>query len=171
MLSQLEQACKTYSTESSGGLVEFDSNWQRIFVTALTFHLDQAICQRKIFLRRLKTVQNAMTKLLFVLGKFRCSPFRLNKSVWMAFRLMWYLYISKNRLREKQKTQPIVQQLLCQLGCVHINRLIGIGTIKRRINHVQKCCFVNSLINKTEVKNLFFMLNSADHEIYLAHKC
>ena len=43
MLSQLEQACKTYSTESSGGLIEFDSNWQRIFVTALTFHLDQAI--------------------------------------------------------------------------------------------------------------------------------
>ena len=26
MLSQLEQACKTYSTESSGGLIEFDSN-------------------------------------------------------------------------------------------------------------------------------------------------
>ena len=43
MLSQLEQACKTYSTESSSGLIEFDSNWQRIFVTALTFHLDQAI--------------------------------------------------------------------------------------------------------------------------------
>ena len=43
MLSQLEQACKTYSTESSGGLIEFDSNWQRIFVTALTLHLDQAI--------------------------------------------------------------------------------------------------------------------------------
>ena len=43
MLSQLEQACKTYFTESSGGLIEFDSNWQRIFVTALTFHLDQAI--------------------------------------------------------------------------------------------------------------------------------
>ena len=43
MLSELEQACKTYSTESSGGLVEFDSNWQLIFVTALTFRLDQAI--------------------------------------------------------------------------------------------------------------------------------
>ena len=43
MLSQLEQACKTYSIESSSGLVEFDSNWQRIFVTALTFRLDQAI--------------------------------------------------------------------------------------------------------------------------------
>ena len=43
MLSQLEQACKTYSTEFSSGLVEFDSNWQRIFVTALTFRLDQAI--------------------------------------------------------------------------------------------------------------------------------
>ena len=43
MLSQLEQACKTYSTESSCGLIEFDSDWQRIFVTALTFHLDQAI--------------------------------------------------------------------------------------------------------------------------------
>ena len=43
MLSQLEQACKTYSTESSSGLVEFDSNWQRIFVTGLTFRLDQAI--------------------------------------------------------------------------------------------------------------------------------
>ena len=43
MLSQLEQACKTDSTESSGGLIEFDSNWQHIFVTALTFHLDQAI--------------------------------------------------------------------------------------------------------------------------------
>ena len=41
MLSQLEQACKTYSTEFSSGLVEFDSNWQRIFVTALTFRLDQ----------------------------------------------------------------------------------------------------------------------------------
>ena len=43
MLGQLEQACKTYSTESSGRLIEFDSNWQRIFVTAVTFHLDQAI--------------------------------------------------------------------------------------------------------------------------------
>ena len=43
MLSQLEQACKTYSTEISCGLIEFDSDWQRIFVTALTFHLDQAI--------------------------------------------------------------------------------------------------------------------------------
>ena len=43
MLSQLEEACKTYSTESSSGLIEFDSNWQRIFVTALTFHLNQAI--------------------------------------------------------------------------------------------------------------------------------
>ena len=45
MLSQLEQVCKTYSTESSSGLIEFefDSNWQRIFVTALTFLLDQAI--------------------------------------------------------------------------------------------------------------------------------
>ena len=40
MLSQLEQACKTYSTESSSVLTEFDSNWQPIFVTALTFHLD-----------------------------------------------------------------------------------------------------------------------------------
>ena len=43
MLSQLEQACKTYSTEFSCGLIEFDSDWQHIFVTALTFHLDQAI--------------------------------------------------------------------------------------------------------------------------------
>ena len=43
MLSELEQACKTYSTESSSGLIEFDSNRQRIFVTALTFHLDRAI--------------------------------------------------------------------------------------------------------------------------------
>ena len=43
MLSQLEQACKTYSTESTIGLIEFDSNWQRTFVTALTFRLDQAI--------------------------------------------------------------------------------------------------------------------------------
>ena len=43
MLSQLEQASKTYSTEFSRGLIEFDSDWQRIFVTALTFHLDQAI--------------------------------------------------------------------------------------------------------------------------------
>ena len=43
MLSQIEQACKTYSTESSGGLIEFDSNWQRIFGTALTFRLDQAV--------------------------------------------------------------------------------------------------------------------------------
>ena len=48
MLSQLEQACKTYSTESSSGLIEFDSNWQRIFVTALTFRLDQAIRTREI---------------------------------------------------------------------------------------------------------------------------
>ena len=48
MLSQLEQTCKTYSTESSGGLIEFDSNWQRIFVTALTFHLDQAIAYSQI---------------------------------------------------------------------------------------------------------------------------
>ena len=43
MLSELEQACKTCSTESYSGLIEFNSNWQRIFVTALTFHLDQAI--------------------------------------------------------------------------------------------------------------------------------
>ena len=42
MLSQLEQACKTYFTESSSGLIEIDSNWQHIFVTALTFRLDQA---------------------------------------------------------------------------------------------------------------------------------
>ena len=48
MLSQLEQACKTYSTEFSCGLIEFDSDWQRIFVTALTFHLDQAIHCKKI---------------------------------------------------------------------------------------------------------------------------
>ena len=47
MLSQLEQACKTYSTEFSCGLIEFDSDWQRIFVTALTFHLDQAIARSK----------------------------------------------------------------------------------------------------------------------------
>ena len=43
MLSQLEQACKTYSTESSSGVVGFDSDWQSIFVTALTFLLDQVI--------------------------------------------------------------------------------------------------------------------------------
>ena len=33
---------KTYSTESFSGLIEFDSKWQRIFVTSLTFLLDQA---------------------------------------------------------------------------------------------------------------------------------
>ena len=49
MLSQLEQACKTYSTESSSGLIEFDSNWQGIFVTALTFLLDQAIYKCTVF--------------------------------------------------------------------------------------------------------------------------
>ena len=43
MLSQLEQACKSYSTESSSGLIEFDCNWQRTIVTALTFLLVQAI--------------------------------------------------------------------------------------------------------------------------------
>ena len=43
MLSQIDQACKTHSTESSSGRIEFDSNWQLIFVTALTFLLDQAI--------------------------------------------------------------------------------------------------------------------------------
>ena len=43
MLNQLEQVCKTYSTESSSGLIDFDSNWQRIFVTTQTFRLDQAI--------------------------------------------------------------------------------------------------------------------------------
>ena len=43
MFSQLEQACKTYSTDSSNGLIDFDTNWQCIFVTALTFLLDQAI--------------------------------------------------------------------------------------------------------------------------------
>ena len=42
MHCQLEKACKTYSTECSSGLIEFDSYWQRIFITALTFHLDQA---------------------------------------------------------------------------------------------------------------------------------
>ena len=49
MLSQLEQVCKTYSTESSSGLIEFDSNWQGIFVTALTFLLDQAIPYMPVF--------------------------------------------------------------------------------------------------------------------------
>ena len=39
---------QTYSTEFSSGLFEFDSNWQRIFVTALTFRLDQAISGTKI---------------------------------------------------------------------------------------------------------------------------
>ena len=43
MLSQLEQACKTYSVESSSELIEFNSKLQRIFVTALLFLLDQAI--------------------------------------------------------------------------------------------------------------------------------
>ena len=43
MLSQLEQACKTYSTESSSGLIKFDSNRQCIFVTALTFFFDQSL--------------------------------------------------------------------------------------------------------------------------------
>ena len=53
MLSQLEQACKTYSTKSSSGLIEFDSNWQRIYVTALTLRLDQAIpvIKKEIFLK------------------------------------------------------------------------------------------------------------------------
>ena len=40
---------QTYSTEFSSGLFEFDSNWQRIFVTALTFRLDQAILVAKKF--------------------------------------------------------------------------------------------------------------------------
>ena len=53
MLSQLEQACKTYSTEFSCGLIEFDSDWQRIFVTALTFHLDQAIYIAKYVVKSL----------------------------------------------------------------------------------------------------------------------
>ena len=52
MLSQLEQVCKTYSTESSSGLIEFDRNWQRIVVTALTFRLDQAIR----FIQRIRDV-------------------------------------------------------------------------------------------------------------------
>ena len=43
MLNQLEEASKTYSVASSCGLIEFDSNWQRIFVTVLTFLLDQAV--------------------------------------------------------------------------------------------------------------------------------
>ena len=53
MLSQLEQACKTYSTKSSSGLIEFDSNWQRIYVTALILRLDQAIpiIKKEIFLK------------------------------------------------------------------------------------------------------------------------
>ena len=32
-----------FVTDSSNGLIDFDSNWQCIFVTALTFLLDQAI--------------------------------------------------------------------------------------------------------------------------------
>ena len=48
MLSQLEQACNTNSTESSSGPIEFDNNWQRIFVTALTLLLDEAIPGRRI---------------------------------------------------------------------------------------------------------------------------
>ena len=55
MLSQLEQACKAYSTESSSGVIEFDSNWQRIFVTALTFLLDQTIPEPYEFCRLMVT--------------------------------------------------------------------------------------------------------------------
>ena len=43
MPSELKQACKTYFSESSSGLIEFDSNWQRIFVTTLIYRLDQAM--------------------------------------------------------------------------------------------------------------------------------
>lgn len=43
MFSEFEQACKTYSTDYSSELVEFDSYWQHIFVTALTFLLNQDI--------------------------------------------------------------------------------------------------------------------------------
>ena len=43
MLCELEQVCQTCSTESSSGMIEFDSNLQRIFVTALTFLLNQVI--------------------------------------------------------------------------------------------------------------------------------
>ena len=63
MLSQLEQACKTYSTESSSGLIEFDRNWQRIFVTALTFLLDQAIL---IFISIFSTVIIDVPVLIFI---------------------------------------------------------------------------------------------------------
>ena len=70
MLSQLEQACKTYSTESSGGLIEFDSNGQRIFVTALTFHLDQAIPVIYQYLSRLYYVNFISDKHMFVFLMF-----------------------------------------------------------------------------------------------------
>ena len=51
MVNQLEQGCKTCSTESSSGLIEFDNNWQRIFVTALTFLFDLALkaCDKEIY--------------------------------------------------------------------------------------------------------------------------
>ena len=64
MLSELEQACISYSTESSSGLVEFDSNWQRIFVTALTFLLDQAI-----LIWKKKQLRNRLRE-----NKSSCSP-------------------------------------------------------------------------------------------------
>ena len=63
MLSQLEQVCKTYSTESFSGLIEFDSNWQRIFVTALTFHLDQATdCAKTRFLEQIWLFKHFLEK-------------------------------------------------------------------------------------------------------------
>ena len=46
MLSQLEQACKTYSTDSSSGLIELDRNWQRIICYRPDIFLDRAISDR-----------------------------------------------------------------------------------------------------------------------------
>ena len=48
MFSELEQACKNYSSESSSGLIAFDGSWQHIFVTALTFFSGSSYIKPKI---------------------------------------------------------------------------------------------------------------------------
>ena len=43
MLSELEQTCKTFSTESFNELIKFDGSWQHIFVTTQTILVHQGI--------------------------------------------------------------------------------------------------------------------------------
>ena len=62
----MRYAESAYSTEFSSGLIEFDRNWQGIFVTALTFLLDQAI-----FICKVCSFSQAIAMVFTDMGKER----------------------------------------------------------------------------------------------------